>query len=73
MKEKWVRSLFPNLLFLFPVSKEELEMREAAIPSLPTTPVPRDGEQPSDINLGSRRGAHTKGSAQVLAVVLKCC
>lgn len=48
-------------------------MSGEAAPSLPITPVPRDGVRPLGISPGPQCGIHVKGSAQVGAVVLKCC
>lgn len=59
--------------FLLPVSGERGETREGAIPSLPTTPIPRDEEWPSSINLGSQCSAHCESSAPVVLIVLKGC
>lgn len=44
-----------------------------ATPNLPNVPVARDGELPPDINPESCYSPCSKGSDQVVWMVLKCC
>lgn len=53
--------------------EREMKIRGEVMLSLPTTPVPEDGEWPSVINSGSQCGACSEVSAQVDMIILKCC
>lgn len=56
---------------LFPVSGGGGETGGIAIYSLPTASIP--GERPPMSSQGSHCRTYSEGSAQVVAIVLKCC
>lgn len=43
-------------------------IKEEAIPSLPTTPIFRNGKRPPSIKPGSQYGRYSKGAAQVALI-----
>lgn len=68
LEKKWVKSLFPNLVFLFIVSLGRGEIKGEATASLPNVPGIGNHHLLSTHSLD----ACSEDSAQVVWIVLKC-